>query len=261
MKVKEKSFFIPNKRAQNLFSVLHLAENINAPLILMAHGFTDDKTGDNRLFVKFARQAVQEGFSVLRFDFAGSGDSEGDFSDTTVDGQVDDLLSVIDYVYKSPDISFSEIHLVGYSLGGAVSVLALARDKRIQTFTGWAPAVNLKETFVRVLGKNIFRGGKITKEMACSNGSKQFWLKDGFFKSIEAVDIKRALNSISRTSLAVILGTEDKKVTISDVTDFVLNAEGEIPFEVIEGAGHNFAFYEKQLFAETFKHLKGAVRV
>jgi len=40
--------------------------------------------------------------AVLRFDFAGSGDSEGDFSRVTIRGEVEDLSSAIDFVQTMP---------------------------------------------------------------------------------------------------------------------------------------------------------------
>ena len=96
---EERPLVFTNKRGQRLFGVLHLpASKERVPVVVMAHGFTDDKTGDNRLFVKFARVASRHGLAVLRFDFAGSGDSEGDFSQVTINSELDDLLSAVDYV-------------------------------------------------------------------------------------------------------------------------------------------------------------------
>ena len=47
---------------------------------LFAHCFTCGK--DNRAAVRIARRLAREGIGVLRFDFAGLGESEGDFADS-----------------------------------------------------------------------------------------------------------------------------------------------------------------------------------
>ena len=46
---------------------------------IFAHCFTCGK--DNRAAVRIARLLAREGIGVLRFDFAGLGESEGDFAD------------------------------------------------------------------------------------------------------------------------------------------------------------------------------------
>ena len=61
---------------------------------------------------------------MLRFDFTGLGESEGDFADTNFSSSVADLLDAAAYLEKThgpPQI------LVGHSLGGA-AVLMAARD-------------------------------------------------------------------------------------------------------------------------------------
>lgn len=58
----------------------------------------------------------REGVGVLRFDFTGLGESEGDFADTNFTSNVQDLVAAARYMERqrgSPDI------LVGHSLGGS----------------------------------------------------------------------------------------------------------------------------------------------
>lgn len=54
------------------------------PTIVFLHGFTVWKTGPQRLYEEFAREAVKEGFCVIRFDFYGTGESEGEFYEMTI---------------------------------------------------------------------------------------------------------------------------------------------------------------------------------
>lgn len=54
------------------------------PGLVLCHGFTGNKIGLHRLFVKAARYFSHLGFAVLRFDFSGCGDSDGNYEDITI---------------------------------------------------------------------------------------------------------------------------------------------------------------------------------
>jgi cephalosporin-C deacetylase-like acetyl esterase len=180
--INEQSVIFKNSRDQRLFGILHLPLKETRPsIVIMAHGFTDDRTGDNRLFVKFARKAAKAGIAVLRFDFAGSGDSEGDFAEATLNSEIEDLKSAVDFIYNLSEIDNSRINLIGYSLGGAVSIALAAVDERIKSFIGWAPVSDFKTTFQRILGKRVFSLAKDDTLIACRNGDKQFYLRKEFF--------------------------------------------------------------------------------
>ena len=59
-------------------------------IIILCHGLTGDKVGNQKLLESLSRDLVAEGHSVLRFDFRGSGDSSGLFEETTFTGMAED---------------------------------------------------------------------------------------------------------------------------------------------------------------------------
>lgn len=89
---------------------------------LFAHCFTCTK--NSIAAVRIARALTQRGIGVLRFDFTGLGDSEGDFADSTFSGNVRDLVAV---ATQMADSGMAPKLLIGHSLGGA-AVLAAAGD-------------------------------------------------------------------------------------------------------------------------------------
>ncbi|REJ73413.1 MAG: alpha/beta fold hydrolase [Acidobacteria bacterium] len=89
---------------------------------LFAHCFTCSK--DLRAARNVSRALAERGFAVLRFDFTGLGESEGDFADTTFRSNVDDLVAAADWLraeHSAPTV------LVGHSLGGAAVLVAAER--------------------------------------------------------------------------------------------------------------------------------------
>lgn len=81
---------------------------------LFAHCFTCSK--QLKPVVTISRALASRGFAVLRFDFTGLGESEGDFADTNFSSNVADLIAAGRYLeteFAPPQV------LVGHSLGGA----------------------------------------------------------------------------------------------------------------------------------------------
>ncbi len=70
---------------------------------LFAHCFTCGK--DIAAASRIARALTAKGIAVLRFDFTGLGNSDGDFSNTNYSSNVDDLKAAADFLkqnYQAP---------------------------------------------------------------------------------------------------------------------------------------------------------------
>ena len=107
-----------NKNGYELSARLELPVNQHPhSYALFAHCFTCNK---NLTAVRNISRALnQSGIAVLRFDFTGLGESEGDFADTNFSSNVADLEAAGAYLaehYQPPTL------LVGHSLGGAAVI-------------------------------------------------------------------------------------------------------------------------------------------
>ncbi|WP_036566454.1 alpha/beta hydrolase [Nocardia sp. BMG51109] len=91
-----------------------------AATAVFAHCFTCGK--DIVAAARIARALAARGVAVLRFDFAGLGDSGGEFAGSDFSSEVDDLRHAADHLRET--IGAPSI-LIGHSLGGA-AVLAAA---------------------------------------------------------------------------------------------------------------------------------------
>ena len=90
--------------------------------IIFCHCFTCSK--ETITTYRLSRLLAENGYGVLRFDFTGLGNSEGDFSSTTFSSTQDDVRSAISFLednYRLPSF------LMGHSMGGT-TVLSIAQD-------------------------------------------------------------------------------------------------------------------------------------
>ncbi|MCA0971220.1 alpha/beta hydrolase [Halobacillus litoralis] len=99
--------------------------------IIMCHGFRSNRSSRGR-FDRLASTFQEKGYSVLRFDFGGCGESDN--RPLTLRGEVEDLTAAIEYVTEK---GTEDLALFGHSLGARVCLEAYQRD-RIKTmmFTG-----------------------------------------------------------------------------------------------------------------------------
>lgn len=103
---------------------------------VFAHCFTCSK--DIAAATRISRALGARGIAVLRFDFTGLGNSDGDFANTNFSSNLDDLVAAADYLrqaYEAPML------LVGHSLGGAAVLAAAPRIPEVRAVaTIGAPA-------------------------------------------------------------------------------------------------------------------------
>jgi pimeloyl-ACP methyl ester carboxylesterase len=104
-----------------------------APTIVFLPGYRSDMQGSKVLAME--AWARDRGQAFLRFDYAGCGESPGDFEDQTLASWRDDALRMIDTVVEGPVV------LVGSSMGGWLMLLvAQARPERVVGMVGIAAA-------------------------------------------------------------------------------------------------------------------------
>ena len=117
------------------------------PMVVLMHGF-----GSNRhhpLVTAMYEQLSSDGIGVIRFDFDGCGDSDGEFVDMTVPKEIADAKAVYEYVKGLPWVS--KIYFAGHSQGGVVASMT-AGELGIEAVAGialLAPAAVLREDAIR----------------------------------------------------------------------------------------------------------------
>ena len=112
-----KNFHFTNSKGEKLSARIDFpADGKPIAYAIFAHCFTCSK--NFKVAGNISKALTREGIAVLRFDFTGLGESEGDFSETNFSSNISDLVSAAKYLednYESPYL------LIGFLLAGLVS--------------------------------------------------------------------------------------------------------------------------------------------
>lgn len=112
-------------------------------VLIMSHGFRGSRESGGRaagLAYLFAEHC-----DVVRYNFTGT---------QIMSKQVQELEAVVAEVRRlAPD---SDIYLFGRSLGGAASIIAASKDKKINGLVLWATPNSLRQTFQHVMPPEFF---------------------------------------------------------------------------------------------------------
>jgi alpha/beta superfamily hydrolase len=129
-------------------------------LIIACHGFRGAKENGGRIY-SLGDKLSQIGMALLAFDFQGSGQSEGQYSNLTLTRQASDLQDVINYAHRKYQLP---IIVLGRSFGGSTVLAGASQDSRIAGYIFWSTTIFLKETFTGldpVLADQLEKGNTI----------------------------------------------------------------------------------------------------
>lgn len=197
---------------------------------IFAHCFTCTK--DFSAVRNVSRALASEGFGVLRFDFTGLGDSEGDFSDTNFSSNVEDLVSAAAFLereYKAPAL------LVGHSLGGAAAIFAASQLPTVQALaTIGAPSnpVHVQKQFGTQLEK-IETQGQATVELA----GREFTFKKQFLDNLKEQSCIEAAADLDN-ALLILHSPQDATVSIKNAEEIYHAAHHPKSFVTLDGSEH-----------------------
>ncbi|MGD9175510.1 MAG: alpha/beta fold hydrolase, partial [Desulfobacterales bacterium] len=195
MKLKKLEF--ENKDGQVLAARLDLpVAGKPAAYALFAHCFTCSK--NIKAIAHITRALNQEGIAVMRFDFTGLGESEGEFADTNFSSNVEDLIDAAEFLqahYRAPDI------LIGHSFGGAAVLQAARRipsSRAVVTIAAPADPRHVTQALGNATQIIQNRG-----EAEVSLAGRTFKLKKQFLDDLQLVNMKDVLKNLNRALLVL----------------------------------------------------------
>ena len=206
-------------RGKRLSAMLHRPDTVKpeTPLVICCHGFTGDKIGANQLTLNLTKKLAAAGYIALRFDFIGSGDSEGEFAaDTIVSGWQEDLYNVVEWAKQQTQFAAAPILLYGHSLGGLIVLTHKVADQSVAGRIVFAPVLNPIANFRDIiLGPELW-ARSLTGEPIANFFAKGFRLQSQFVKDLVEQDYDPIGDAAKlATPLLIIHGLEDLAVPIA----------------------------------------------
>jgi len=222
---------------ERLVGDIHLPDSVSGPFpcVIISHGYKSHR--DSEKYFQIGHRFPLEGIAVLRFDHRGalSGESDGEFEDTTLSRRIEDVTAAIDALAGVPEIDSTRVGLLGSSLGG-MDVL-MARSDKVKArvvmatpFTFPPPSDEMKSAF----GENGYYD--------YSDGTR---IKKEFYEDTQRYNLREEVQQI-KCPLLIIHGYLDELVPRHHAEVLYRAVGSEIKdLKMIEGADHAFSELDK----------------
>ncbi|PTM05518.1 MAG: osmotically inducible protein C [Bacteroidetes bacterium] len=198
---------------------------------LFAHCFTCGK--DLKAVRNLSESLNQKNIAVLRFDFSGLGQSEGDFASTNFSTNINDLLSAAQFMAgnnMAPEI------LIGHSLGGSAVLMVadkIPSVKAVATIGAPSEAEHVKHLFQPHLNTILEEG-----DAEVNIGGRPFVIKKQFLHDLEGHAVQKSISKWRKRGLLVMHSPQDTIVGIENAREIYEAAHHPKSYISLDGADH-----------------------
>lgn len=229
--MRSKKLYFENDRGQRLAASLDMPVDDEAhTYAIYAHCFTCGK--NLKISHYISRILTRHHIAVMRFDFTGLGESEGDFTQTNFSTSIDDLKSAAEFLeseYEAPKL------LVGHSIGGTAS-LAAVRDipscRAVTIIASPFEPIHIMDHFAKE--KDIIEK---QGQAAIKVGGQTFMINKQFLDDLYATDMHRVIRDLKRP-LLIVHSPEDATVDIENAARIYQVARHPKSFISLDNADH-----------------------
>jgi solute carrier family 25 (adenine nucleotide translocator) protein 4/5/6/31 len=239
---RQQRVIISNNHGEKLVGLLH--QTSSKKLVILCHGFRATK--DDGILVDLAAAITREGINALRFDFAGNGESEGEFQYGNYRKEATDLHSVVSYFSKQ---KYDIIALVGHSKGGNAVLLYASMYHDVPIVVNISGRFALERGIDGRLGKNFMRRIEEDGYIDVKNRKGEFEyrvtkvsLEDRL--STDTLLSSRAISTDCR--VLTIHGAKDEIVPAEDARMFAANIPNH-ELRIMADADHRYTGHEHEL--------------
>lgn len=229
---------IYGEKIRGVYNYYKAYENDKIPVIIIYHGFTGNRYGSTFLYREFAKYITELGYGVYRFDFIGSGDSDGDFKDMTLSSEVEDAITIYDYVKEQKNVDDNNIFFLGHSMGGFVSTI-VAEKLNPRGLILLCPAIEMYEL------ANEYYENLENKDIRSVNvGGLE--VKLSFLNDLRKYNGYKSASNYTGPVL-MFRGTEDRYITKESFKELKDSFKGFVINIEIQNTGHSFEnFYIRE---------------
>lgn len=198
--------------------------------VLFAHGFSIGK--DLKPIRTISKALVEDGYGMMRFDFTGLGESEGNFSDTNFSSNCEDIRMAAGYLrqnHKAPCV------MIGHSFGGTATLKVadeIPECKAVATIGSPCDTTHIVHQFADKIEEIEEEG-----EAKVLLGGRPFVIKEQFLEDIGNQDIAKEISDLDR-ALMIFHSPQDKVVSINNAAHIYGEARHPKSFVSLDGADH-----------------------
>ena len=211
---------------------------------VFAHCFTCHK--NVHAASRVSKGLRDQGFAVLRFDFTGLGQSEGDFANTNFSTNLDDLRSAINAL-KGDGLTVDL--LVGHSLGGA-AVLAVAGEFEDVKLVATIGAPSDPAHVLHLFDDGAISKIKVDGQAEVALGGRPFTVRKEFIEDVNEVSLIDKLAS-NRKPVLICHSPTDSIVSVDHARKIYEAAKHPKNFVSLDGADHLLRNAEDATFVAT----------
>ena len=192
------------KEDKLLYSIYNPPQGFNHEDIgvVLCYPYGQEYTRCHKLYSNMAQRLSQVGFHVLRFDYYGTGDSDGEFSHVTLNSSIKDLKLAVDELKEACGVS--KVILMGVRMGATLS-LFYSKQYPISGLILWNPILE-GQAYLKEIDEGYRRwlNGSFTKEERNQTGGmanfgylfSQMLLKELKAISVRGVDINQRIPTL-----------------------------------------------------------------
>jgi len=240
----EEKVFIKNSKGLKLASIISYPDkNKQYSAILILSGFVGYK--EEAHAKELAKTLMQNGFVAVRFDCSGFGESDGAFEkDYLMSNYLKDTQCVYDSVKKLKFVDKNKIGILGYSLGGILSVVFASEHPEIKICSAISSpttifGANWIKMFLRDWKKRVFKKEVLQK-------TKRMKVSLRFVVDARGFNVLNFVQKM-RCPFLVILGLADELINPDDSRKMFRTANKPKKLVEIQGLGHEHKNYPKSI--------------
>ena len=237
-------FEFKNRDGVTLAGALEEPTTPRRGVAVFAHCFTCHK--NVHAASRVSKGLRDHGFAVLRFDFTGLGQSEGDFANTNFSTNLEDLRSAINAL---KDDGMTVNLLVGHSLGGA-AVLAVAHEFEDIKLVATIGAPSDPAHVLHLFDDNAISKIKANGQAEVALGGRPFTVRKEFIEDVNEVSLIEKLSS-NRKPLLICHSPTDSIVSVEHARKIYEAAKHPKNFVSLDGADHLLRNAEDATFVAT----------
>jgi len=249
--LKERITFTSN--GHKLVGIFEASKDGNIRLgILMCHGLTNTKE-DCPLISQVKEKLRSEGYGTFRFDFYGSGESEGQFRDKTISEMVINAKDALDILSSKKTIDRGKIGLWGRSVGALIAAM-LIKDERVRASVLVSAPIFPYETFYPLYAKDPARDFVTLPSSTVSGKIKgPLELSKDFFIELKKIQDKVLHVLQGASSVLMVQGDQDKKVNPEYAKHIYTILNEPKKLFMVNGANHDYVGKENQVISAVLK--------